>query len=31
MCENNIEDLRVGPYVIDTREPVYSEAGPREG
>ena len=31
MWENNIEDLRVGPYVIDTREPVYSEAGPREG
>ena len=31
MCENSIKNIVVGPYVIDTREPVNSEAGPREG
>ena len=31
MCEQNIEDLSVGPYIIDTREPVATVAPAREG
>ena len=31
MCEQNIEDFVVGPYVIDTRERIITEVSVREG